>query len=86
MGDSVRAAAIAVRGVRARPQEFGAMQDYADEFSCKMSALDKVTQRIIKEQNGGAPRRQRKRDRHIEYISIEIYIYRNRNILIKIDT
>uniref|UniRef100_A0A8C5CQ08 Sorting nexin 7 n=1 Tax=Gadus morhua TaxID=8049 RepID=A0A8C5CQ08_GADMO len=51
MGDSVRAAAIAVRGVRARPQEFGAMQDYADEFSCKMSALDKVTQRIIKEQN-----------------------------------
>ena len=72
MGDSVRAAALAVRGVRARPQEFGAMQEYADEFSCKMAALDKVTQRIIKEQNGGTPHGQRQRDRNIEYIDRNI--------------
>ncbi|KAJ3611880.1 hypothetical protein NHX12_021893 [Muraenolepis orangiensis] len=51
VGDSVRAVANSVRGLKSRPEEFVAMQEYADDFSNKMASLDKITQRIIKEQN-----------------------------------
>ncbi|KAM9839435.1 sorting nexin-7 [Aulostomus maculatus] len=50
MGDTVRAVANSVRGVRSRPEEFTAMQEYVEDFSNKISSVDKVTQRIIKEQ------------------------------------
>ncbi|KAF7647630.1 hypothetical protein LDENG_00169200, partial [Lucifuga dentata] len=50
MGETVRAVANSVRGVRGRPEEFTAMQDYIEDFSTKISTLDKVSQRIIKEQ------------------------------------
>ncbi|XP_071403203.1 sorting nexin-7 [Centroberyx affinis] len=50
MGETVRAVANSVRGLRSRPEEFAAMQEYVEDFSNKVSSLDKVTQRIIKEQ------------------------------------
>uniref|UniRef100_A0A8C1RZ80 Sorting nexin 7 n=1 Tax=Cyprinus carpio TaxID=7962 RepID=A0A8C1RZ80_CYPCA len=50
MGETVKAVAAAVRGVRNRPQEFTDMQEYAEAFSQKISSLDKVTQRIVREQ------------------------------------
>ncbi|XP_056289934.1 sorting nexin-7 [Pseudoliparis swirei] len=50
MGDTVRAAAHAVRGLKSRPEEFCLMQDYVEDFSNKICSVDKVTQRIIKEQ------------------------------------
>ncbi|XP_062848286.1 sorting nexin-7 isoform X2 [Trichomycterus rosablanca] len=51
MGDTVRAVAATVRGgVRNRPEEFTAIQDYVEDFSQKMTSIDRVTQRIIKEQ------------------------------------
>jgi len=48
----VRAAAHAVRGLKSRPEEFCLMQDYVEDFSNKICSVDKVTQRIIKEQRG----------------------------------
>ncbi|KAM3593451.1 uncharacterized protein V6R79_013233 [Siganus canaliculatus] len=50
MGETVRAVANSVRGVRSRPEEFTLMQEYVDDFSNKISSVDKITQRIIKEQ------------------------------------
>ncbi|XP_030624758.1 sorting nexin-7 [Chanos chanos] len=50
MGDTVRAVAASVRGVKNRPEEFTAIQEYVDAFSQKMTSLDKITQRIVKEQ------------------------------------
>uniref|UniRef100_A0A8C2BUN7 Sorting nexin 7 n=1 Tax=Cyprinus carpio TaxID=7962 RepID=A0A8C2BUN7_CYPCA len=50
MGETVKAVAAAVRGVRNRPQEFTDMQEYTEAFSQKISSLDKVTQRIVREQ------------------------------------
>uniref|UniRef100_A0A673MS77 Sorting nexin-7-like n=1 Tax=Sinocyclocheilus rhinocerous TaxID=307959 RepID=A0A673MS77_9TELE len=50
MGETVKAVAAAVRGVRSRPQEFTDMQEYAEAFSQKISSIDKVTQRIVREQ------------------------------------
>ncbi|XP_060778019.1 sorting nexin-7 isoform X2 [Neoarius graeffei] len=49
MGETVRAVAATVRGVKNRPEEFSAIHDYVDNFSLKLTALDKITQRIIKE-------------------------------------
>ncbi|XP_076844577.1 sorting nexin-7 isoform X2 [Brachyhypopomus gauderio] len=49
LGDTMRSVAASVRGVRTRPEEFTAIQDYVEAFSLKMTSLDKVTQRIIKE-------------------------------------
>ncbi|KAI5106249.1 sorting nexin-7 isoform X1 [Silurus meridionalis] len=49
IGETVRAVAATVRGVKNRPEEFNAIQDYVDNFSLKLNSLDKVTQRIIKE-------------------------------------
>lgn len=56
MGETVRAVAATVRGVKNRPEEFNAIQDYVDNFSVKLTSLDKVTQRIIKEKRGTALR------------------------------
>ncbi|XP_029935299.1 sorting nexin-7 [Myripristis murdjan] len=50
MGETVRAVANSVRGLRSRPEEFVIMQEYVEDFSNKISSMDKVTQRIIKEQ------------------------------------
>lgn len=50
MGETVRAVANSVRGLRSRPEEFLIMQEYVEDFSNKISSMDKVTQRIIKEQ------------------------------------
>lgn len=50
MGETVRAVANSVRGLRSRPEEFSQMQEYVEDFSNKICSVDKVTQRIIKEQ------------------------------------
>ncbi|XP_051737540.1 sorting nexin-7 isoform X2 [Ctenopharyngodon idella] len=50
MGETVKAVAATVRGVRNRPEEFTDMQEYVEAFSQKISSLDKVTQRIVREQ------------------------------------
>lgn len=50
MGETVRAVANSVRGVRTRPEEFTAMQEYVEDFGNKVASVDRVTQRIIKEQ------------------------------------
>lgn len=52
MGETVRAVASSVRGLRSRPEEFAVMHDYVEEFSTKISSVDKITQRITKEQRG----------------------------------
>ncbi|XP_053088744.1 sorting nexin-7 isoform X2 [Pangasianodon hypophthalmus] len=49
MGETVRAVAATVRGVKNRPEDFNVIQDYVDNFSLKLTSLDKITQRIIKE-------------------------------------
>lgn len=54
MGETMRAVANSVRGLRSRPEEFTLMQEYVEDFSSKVSCVDKVTQRIIKEQRGAA--------------------------------
>lgn len=50
LGETVRAMASSVRGLKSRPEEFSLMQEYVEDFSIKISSVDKVTQRIIKEQ------------------------------------
>ncbi|XP_058491539.1 sorting nexin-7 isoform X2 [Solea solea] len=50
MGDTVRGLANSVRGLKSRPDEFTQMQEYVEDFSNKICSLDKVTQRIIREQ------------------------------------
>nr|XP_061809891.1 sorting nexin-7-like [Nerophis lumbriciformis] len=50
MGDTVRAVANSVWGIKSRPEEFTHMQEYVDNFGGKISSIDKVSQRIIKEQ------------------------------------
>lgn len=54
MGETVRAVAATVRGVKSRPEDINAIQDYVDNFNLKLTSLDKVTQRIIKEKKGTA--------------------------------
>ncbi|KAJ8277996.1 hypothetical protein GJAV_G00082580 [Gymnothorax javanicus] len=50
MGDTVRAVAATVRGVRSCPEEFNTVQEYVDAFSQKITSLERVAQRILKEQ------------------------------------
>ncbi|XP_041824138.1 sorting nexin-7 [Melanotaenia boesemani] len=50
MGETMRAMANSVRGLKSRPEEFTQIQDYVEDFSNKICAVDKVTQRIIKEE------------------------------------
>ncbi|KAG1951820.1 sorting nexin-7 isoform X2 [Pimephales promelas] len=49
MGETVKAVAASVRGVRNRPEEFTDMQEYVDAFTQKIGSLDKVSQRIVRE-------------------------------------
>ncbi|XP_066548685.1 sorting nexin-7 isoform X2 [Amia ocellicauda] len=50
MGDTVRAVAASVRGVKSRPEEFDTLNDYVEVFGQKMSVMDKIAQRVVKEQ------------------------------------
>ncbi|XP_020796395.1 sorting nexin-7 isoform X2 [Boleophthalmus pectinirostris] len=50
MGDTVRSMAQSVRGVRGRAEEFNSLQDYSERFSSTISSVDRVTQRVIREQ------------------------------------
>ncbi|MEQ2305943.1 hypothetical protein AMECASPLE_003159 [Ameca splendens] len=50
MGETMRAMANSVRGLRSKLEEFAVMQEYVEDFSNKICSVDKVTQRIIKEQ------------------------------------
>ncbi|KAM4543377.1 sorting nexin-7 isoform 1-T1 [Fundulus diaphanus] len=50
MGETMRAMANSVRGLRSKLEEFDVMQEYVEDFSNKICSVDKVTQRIIKEQ------------------------------------
>lgn len=38
--------------LRGRPMEFAAMGDYLDVFTQKLGTIDRIAQRIIKEQSG----------------------------------
>ncbi|XP_035981307.1 sorting nexin-7 isoform X4 [Fundulus heteroclitus] len=50
MGETMRTMANSVRGLRSKLEEFDVMQEYVEDFSNKICSVDKVTQRIIKEQ------------------------------------
>ncbi|KAM4718633.1 LOW QUALITY PROTEIN: sorting nexin-7 [Anableps anableps] len=50
MGETMKAMASSVRGLRSKLEEFAVMQQYVEDFSNKICSVDKVTQRIIKEQ------------------------------------
>lgn len=49
VGESVKQVAGGYK-LRARPAEFSAMADYLDTFSTKLGTIDRIAQRIIKEQ------------------------------------
>ncbi|KAM5295418.1 sorting nexin-7 isoform 2-T2 [Glossophaga mutica] len=50
MGQTVRAVAWAVRGAKGRPEEFMDMNDFIETFSQKINLIDKISQRIYKEE------------------------------------
>ncbi|XP_053325454.1 sorting nexin-7 [Spea bombifrons] len=50
MGQIINAVASSVRGVKNRPDEFTELVEYVDVFSQKLNLLDKITQRIYKEE------------------------------------
>ncbi|KAK1328844.1 hypothetical protein QTO34_011013 [Cnephaeus nilssonii] len=50
VGQTVRAVALSMRGVRSRPEEFTEMNDFIEAFSQKMNLIDKISQRIYKEE------------------------------------
>lgn len=52
MGQTVRAVALSMRGVRSRPDEFTEMNDFIETFSQKINLIDKISQRIYKEERG----------------------------------
>lgn len=55
VGESVKQVAGGYK-LRARPAEFGAMGEYLDTFSQKLGNIDRIAQRILKEQSGsGGP-------------------------------
>lgn len=51
MGESVKYVTGGYK-LRARPVEFVAMGDYLDMFTQKLGTIDRIAQRIIKEQTG----------------------------------
>lgn len=53
MGESVKYVTGGYKQ-RARPLEFAAMGDYLDIFTQKLGTIDRIAQRIIKEQSGKA--------------------------------
>ncbi|KAM3914994.1 sorting nexin-7 [Leptodactylus fuscus] len=50
MGQTIKAVASSVRGVKNRPEEFTELGEYVEAFGQKISVLDKVSQRILKEE------------------------------------
>ncbi|XP_068919500.1 sorting nexin-7 isoform X2 [Petaurus breviceps papuanus] len=50
MGQTVRAVASSVRGVKNRPEEFTEMNDYMGTFSQEINLIDKISHRIYKEE------------------------------------
>uniref|UniRef100_A0A4W2DJP8 Sorting nexin 7 n=1 Tax=Bos indicus x Bos taurus TaxID=30522 RepID=A0A4W2DJP8_BOBOX len=50
MGQSVRAVALSMRGVKSRPEEFMEMNNFIEIFSQKINLIDKISQRIYKEE------------------------------------
>lgn len=52
MGQTVRAVALSLRGARSRPAEFTDMSDFIAAFSQKITLMDKISQRIHKEERG----------------------------------
>ncbi|XP_069497633.1 sorting nexin-7 isoform X1 [Ambystoma mexicanum] len=50
MGQSVRAVASSMRGVKNRPDDITVISDYVDIFNQKINALDKIAHRIYKEE------------------------------------
>lgn len=51
VGESVKHVAGSYK-LRARPAEFGAMGEYLDTFNQKLGNIDRIGQRILKEQSG----------------------------------
>lgn len=51
VGESVKHVAGGYK-LRARPPEFCAMGEYLDTFSQKLGTIDRIAQRILKEQSG----------------------------------
>lgn len=52
MGQTVRAVAWSMRGVKSRPEEFMEMNNFIEMFSQKINLIDKISQRIFKEERG----------------------------------
>lgn len=52
MGQTVRAVASSMRGVKNRPEEFMEMNNFIETFSQKINLIDKISQRIYKEERG----------------------------------
>jgi sorting nexin-7/30 len=52
MGQTVRAIASSMRGVKHRPEEFMEMNNFIEVFSQKINLIDKISQRIYKEERG----------------------------------
>uniref|UniRef100_A0A8I4A055 Sorting nexin 7 n=1 Tax=Callithrix jacchus TaxID=9483 RepID=A0A8I4A055_CALJA len=50
MGQTVRAVASSMRGVKNRPEEFMQMNNFIELFSQKINLIDKISQRIYKEE------------------------------------
>ncbi|XP_049472711.1 sorting nexin-7 isoform X3 [Panthera uncia] len=50
MGQTVRAVALSMRGVKSRPEEFMEMNNFIEVFSQKINLIDKISQRIYKEE------------------------------------
>lgn len=52
VGQTVRAAALSMRGLKGRPEEFVQMSDFIETFTQKINLIDKISQRIYKEERG----------------------------------
>ncbi|XP_023589245.1 sorting nexin-7 [Trichechus manatus latirostris] len=50
MGQTVRAVASSMRGVKNRPEEFVDMNNFIETFNQKINLIDKISQRIYKEE------------------------------------
>ncbi|EPY76482.1 Sorting nexin-7-like protein [Camelus ferus] len=50
VGQTVRAVAFSMRGVKSRPEEFMEMNNFIELFSQKINLIDKISQRIYKEE------------------------------------
>ncbi|KAM4872611.1 sorting nexin-7 [Thomomys bottae] len=50
MGQTVKAVASSMRGVKNRPEEFMEMNNFIEMFSQKINLIDKISQRIYKEE------------------------------------